>query len=489
MFIIAIVLGTIIASAMVASRATSYNASILVSLTGDNPDLAAKLSGSNAGQGDRENTPARRKASRLIIWTQNTPDFLEEVVKNAQLDKRNPNKTAEELAKEVRKNLSEPTMLTDQYMMLKLTWPKPDEAEAILNALYSRFAEKTVSFETSTVTSLRQIIEEQFKSAEVKANALTRKRIAYQSTHYNTTPAMMSMMIGRAELSQTQLEDARLEQIDAQQRLADITNQLKGIPQEIVESRQEGGTTDNPLMQLSADYDDQNKKLKQLLTSYSSQHPKVIEMQKSMAALQGQIEETKVRLKHQPQAPKTKTSLITTSLNPEYRELNQQKRELARAVSAMNRRVSELQKTLVQSHSNIRVMPDTEIEWQRIDSQFQLADQIRKNRQAQLAQLTLDKERDEKTQQLQVKMEVPPKAEKADSGGKIVVLYALGPLLGIVIAFCFSLLVETLDHTLRTPVEVEKYLNKPVLAVIPRMQTPREGRKRLGGSSKSSISS
>ena len=69
------------------------------------------------------------------------------------------------------------------------------------------------------------------------------------------------------------------------------------------------------------------------------------------------------------------------------------------------------------------------------------------------------------------------------------VLYALGPLLGIVVAFCFSLLLESLDHTLRTPVEVEKYLNKPVLAVIPKMAVPREGRKQLGGSSKSSITS
>jgi capsular polysaccharide biosynthesis protein len=61
-------------------------------------------------------------------------------------------------------------------------------------------------------------------------------------------------------------------------------------------------------------------------------------------------------------------------------------------------------------------------------------------------------------------------------------LYGLGPILGIIIAFGFSLLAEALDHTLRSPVDVEKHLGKPVLAVIPKMKNNKAAKALTGGS-------
>jgi capsular polysaccharide biosynthesis protein len=101
----------------------------------------------------------------------------------------------------------------------------------------------------------------------------------------------------------------------------------------------------------------------------------------------------------------------------------------------------------------------------------------------------MEEERDQLTQARSLALVVPPKAQQLDKGSKSVLLYMLGPILGIIIAFCFSLLAEALDHTLRTPVEVEKYLGKPVLAVLPRIRPEREGRKQLSGASNPSITS
>jgi capsular polysaccharide biosynthesis protein len=84
----------------------------------------------------------------------------------------------------------------------------------------------------------------------------------------------------------------------------------------------------------------------------------------------------------------------------------------------------------------------------------------------------------------EMKMMVEPVAEP-DTGTKNILFYAAGPLLGLLIAFAFSLLAETLDHSLRTPVEVEKYLGKPVLAVLPRMDVPKGTQKRLASNGES----
>ena len=89
----------------------------------------------------------------------------------------------------------------------------------------------------------------------------------------------------------------------------------------------------------------------------------------------------------------------------------------------------------------------------------------------------------------ELSLAIKPKAEKVDTTAKQLLLYLLGPILGALIAFSFSLAAETMDHTIRTPVEVEKYLGKPVLAVLPKMQAPGGGRRRLRGATKPSIAS
>ena len=79
-------------------------------------------------------------------------------------------------------------------------------------------------------------------------------------------------------------------------------------------------------------------------------------------------------------------------------------------------------------------------------------------------------------------MMVQPEAEMEKGGARGALLLGAGPILGLVIAFCFSLLAESLDHSLRTPMEVEKYLDKPVLAVLPRMDVNKKAARRQLGS-------
>jgi uncharacterized protein involved in exopolysaccharide biosynthesis len=488
LFILSVILGTVIASVMVASRATTYNASMVIGLTGD-PALAAQLRNPIATrENDKENSPSRRKVGRLVFWIQQDEEFVPGIAAKVK-EKYNLRKSTDEITKDIRSKLATPEMLTDQYVQLKLAWTDKAQAEDILDQIYERFRQKTVAEETVTTTDLRNIANKQFESADKKANALAKQRVEYQARHYFQIPTMLGPQVTRVDQAQSQYEDARLDLADAQQRLQDINAQIQNVPKDIVEQRGEKGVIDHPEIALSQQYDELDRQLKQLLTVYSAQHPKVIDLQKQMAALRTQIDEAKQKAAGQAPKPTTTEVETRTVSNPEYRELMQQKRELERTVSAMNRRVNDLQSTLSRSRASILAMPNSEIEWQRIDSDYQLADAIRKNRKAQLEQIRLDLEQQTIVEQNRIQVAVPPKAEKADAAGKTVVLYALGPLLGIVVAFCFSLLLETLDHTLRTPVEVEKYLNKPVLAVIPKMAAPRDGRKQLGGASKTSITS
>ncbi|MBC7526834.1 MAG: hypothetical protein H7308_04730, partial [Chthonomonadaceae bacterium] len=113
---------------------------------------------------------------------------------------------------------------------------------------------------------------------------------------------------------------------------------------------------------------------------------------------------------------------------------------------------------------------------------------IRGNLSVQLEQARMDEKRDKALHNTEMKIFVPPVSELEVAGGaKSLVLVAIGPIIGLILAFAFSLLTESLDHTLRTPIEVERFLGKPVLAVLPRLDTGKEAAnaRRLEGTQSS----
>ena len=90
---------------------------------------------------------------------------------------------------------------------------------------------------------------------------------------------------------------------------------------------------------------------------------------------------------------------------------------------------------------------------------------------------------------LQTSLLSKPVAQRDAAGGMAFLLYAAGPLLGLAIGILLSVFAKNQDHTLRTPLEVEQRLGVPVLAVLPKMETPRVSRTRIGGGGESGQSS
>lgn len=480
MFIVSILLGTLITSLVVYSRSATYTATILVALSGD-PYTASKMS--TGKKDDPSEVAIRRKANYLVLWLNRTPEFLEEVVKNTNLDRTYPG-GMDEAVKDIRKKVSQPSILNGQYMELSITWRDPEEAEKILQEIYSSYARKTVSEETANVTRYRQILEEQFKKYDKEANEKAKVRAAFIEKNFwvNSSGAQGWAAL---EASDRAVANVRLQLNDAQVRLREVERQLQKTEQYISESK--GGTEiqRDPTLALVTQRQELVTKMNQLLQRYSELHPAVTDIKKQIAALDEQIEQAK-------KSPPVRETVQTSNrkiLNPEWQQLNQARNQLKLALVAGERQLKQMLESQRRAESRLRDLPAKEIEWNKINRDYQRADTMRTGIENQLAAARVEEERDQLTQARSLALVVPPKAQQLDKGSKSMLLYILGPILGIIIAFCFSLLAEALDHTLRTPVEVEKYLGKPVLAVLPRIRPEREGRKRLAGASNPSITS
>jgi capsular polysaccharide biosynthesis protein len=478
MFIVAVLLGTAITAFVVHTRATSYDAAILVALSGD-PEIATDL-------GREEGNPAARKASRLIIWIQRTPDFTNEIVRNSGLDKKYPDKTVDEIAREVRKRLTGPELLNNQYMEMRISWPNPEEAEAILNSLFSRFQEKTVAIETFKTSRKRAVLETQLRAADEAWNRAAKARIKFNSANFFQMPSQMAALQGQHDQAMRQIDQTRLDLNEAKTSLEEVKKQLLTIPKENVSSQETASITEDPKLGPQATLDKLLSDKATLLRSYSESHPKVMEVERNIKAAQDEL----AKAKGAPVQQKPQSKVVRVASNPAYEKEDAKRRDLELGIKAMNRRMSDLMKDVNVSEAHLKLLPDMEVKNALIERAYELTNDVRRTTQNQLAGARLDEERDLITQAKSVQLDVKPKAERADSGGKAMMLYAVGPMMGILIAFIFSLAAEAIDHTLRTPVEVEKYLGKPVLAVIPQMAVPRRtSRKQLAGDSKRSIGS
>jgi capsular polysaccharide biosynthesis protein len=485
MFIIAIVLGTVVMSTVVYMRKDTYEASMLIALTGNT--VSSDAMGSLSEQSRKEQFgAAARKATRLkTLWLEEDPKFLEEAMAAKGFDTRWGAEFKSKVA-QVRNKISVGSeLLGGQYLKVTINWGDSQEAEAILDGVYAKFSRRTVDLETSLVTMKRNNLEELLKKYNAEADKYSKKKIEYITKHYKENPVFMNSMLGRVDQAQTVINEYSLLLDEAKTRLASVSEQLKSTKPTIVTSNQRNTSTVDSTSGLKASKQDLESQREQLLTRFSPQHPQVVDLDKRIAIIQKQLDDN--GSKPQPKVDSGETTI--TAPNPLFNDLKKQEQQLNLAVVGITRKIASARTIVARDNDALKRMPELEKEWEQVNRAAVVADNVRNTLDAQLRAATIDEERNKMTEALLVKQEIPPRAEKVNGGGKGLMLYLVGPILGIFIAFCFSLLAETLDHTLRTPVEVERHLGKPVLAVIPKMKSGKPSRRQLGGANRQSIGS
>lgn len=479
LFIVAVILGTVITSYVASTRKTLFTAEMVISLAGD---LSARKS---LDPNKKEDRSVQRKAARLVgFFLPEDRSFLNQVIENANLDKAYPDKSRDELVKELREAISsDDTIIEGQYLKLTMKWPNPAEAEKVLNEVFYVYSARIVNEETALQTSRLQMLQRQFDKYDKQANEQGQRKMRWLQEHWWMQPSMMGSYITGNRTTEDKIEDLRLSLADARQRLQIIRDRLRNTPKNVVTEVRTEEQQVRPERELESQLEDKQGQLAQLRNRFTDAAPAIVQLKKDIAELEERISE----LKQKPAVKSSTGESTTTVLNPEYQELTRLEMQFNLTIRGIERQLNRLQATRARNESILQRMPSEEIEYQRIMRDFTLADTMRNQLRNQLYNARIEEERERLTQALLIKMAIPPKAERQNTGAKGMILYILGPILGLIIAFAFSLIAEALDHTLRTPVEVEKHLGKPVLAVLPRIRPTKEERKALGGAARQQL--
>lgn len=477
LFIASIILTTLIVVGMSSMRSGSYNARALV-----------VLSGSKSGQ-DAEDAAQRGTVKyklNLLNVVLKDPKFTENAFKDRGLDKGMTEEEFKKFSKEATSAMQ--YAQGENILEISCRW-KDARCADIIKAFYGAYSLRVLEMETlqnQSSTNMLKLLVTDYRGRVAKIE----KKISKWREEHLEDPVQDP----NAAAAEYRRRKNEVEAIEGQLSLLknqkeEVSNRLQNEPQMIpFETLRTSARLDPEFARLTEGLNSLSDKLADERRAHTDDHPNVkyiLEQIKTynsrLARMEGKVTGTKSPITQQRE-----------TINPTLIGLQDQRSQLEMAEQTTQAQLEKATTEMKQAKKQAETSPEEIQKFQRMTENLPMSMSIRDNLRAKLEQSEIDAQRDRELRITEMQMLVEPEAVQEEVGKKSIMLFAAGPILGIIIAFAFSLLSETMDHSIRTPTEVEKYLGKPVLAVLPRADIPKGARRAAisgGGENRPGISS
>jgi len=473
LFIVCVVLATAILAGFAAWRAGQYTATAVILLS-DNTQPGMPAPAPN------QPGSVKYKLSLLRIVARD-PEFIRQALVAQGLDKGKTPLSFARFCREARNALTITPGDADtgeNVVDITCRWPGPQAAD-IVAAFYSNYARRVLDEETSATQSQTRQLQNDLASFTQQEQSVDTKLAAYQSRNPGNTPSDWQQANANYQKLMARVSDLQTQYDTTQSQLQVVARELASTPRTYVELRE------RQAVQPNADYEELLKervsaenKLRDLRVNHTEADPRVVQARQDLSDIQHRIQgmERQMRLRGQS----IPVSREQEAVNPLHEQLVKQRDDLQIQVSSLAVSLKEARAQLGPALQAAKNAPRQQLQYAGLAQEKDRLDKIRQDLTGQLDRALLNERRDRQMHLAEVTMEVRPQAEKDVTDTRTLVLYAAGPLLGLLIAFAFSLLAETMDHSLRTPADVEKYLGKPVLAALPRLPAAETPHPQLG---------
>ena len=473
LFIVSVVLATAIVSLLATTRAKNYSATMVIGLSGTLNNAGASVEGGQLGS-------IRYKLNVLNIFMR-SPNLIKEAMRSATLDRDVRGVQLSELAfdkfcKDVKLAISY-NQPTENALDITCHWPD-DRASLIVKAFYNAYSQYVLGRETilstqktTTLTALLSSYDAQVKDLQGNINRYQKKNI---ETPLNETFAAQTAYSN----SKRAIEDIDFDLKHYEKRLADLKAQLAKTDEFTTGSTITGSAANTSEYEIAkgeaikaqSEFGDVDAKYTPNTVSWKAAREKLDSAKKA-------LKEAETRKSKSGKGPVITETRVR---NPQHDYLAAQVSNEETNLIVMREKYDLIKKRSQVNKSKALIAPDIADAYQVMQDDLTSVKSVHTMLRSNLQIAKFNEAEDRQLHVNEMNVIVEPESEQENVGAKSLLLYAAGPLLGLVIASAFSLVAETLDHSLRTPLEVEKHLKKPVLAVLPRMDVPKKMRRQLG---------
>ncbi|MBC8441403.1 MAG: protein GumC [Deltaproteobacteria bacterium] len=371
-----------------------------------------------------------------------------------------------------------------EAFVVSFTGGNPEIVMQVANKLAGFFMDENLKAREIQAIGTSDFLESELEKIKVKLEDREKEIAAYRAKHMGGLPGELETNLRTLDRLQLQYSDDLNTLRDTQNDVALLKTQisrLREMEQTGREALQADGTLAGMqiLSPLEQQYEQEKRQLDEFLVKYTTQHPEVIKLTKSVADLKKKVEKEK-----QEKDKVTPGSLNTSTLSSNNTVLFQHEltlRQMENEINNLKANIQKIKKTMQVYQKRVEDTPKREQELQSIQRDY---NNIKESYNSLLArrleaELAVNMEKKQKGEQFRILdyARLPEKPISPD----VRMLFMLSLAIGFGLGGGAIFLLEFLNPTLRREEQIETEIGLPILASIPPLEQPGTGRKKWIG--------
>jgi len=412
--------------------------------------------------------PDTEQRVRMMTQTLLTRSNLEKIAREVELDLRSGHSQDKDaIVDELDRNIRLGGLGgRDNLYTVSYTSRNPEEAKEVVQAVVNLFMEGGISVGRQDLLGSRRFIEAQVESYRATLAEHEQKIEDFRREHSNILSGRD--YYGRLRSIEEQLEQARLELREAENRKNTLSRQLEG--EDPVLLVDEPGNQNHADPELDGRISALQSNLDELRRRYTDEHPDVTSVRRIIAELE---EEKAERAAQQPPRPAAPQETMTAF----QQHLNFSLAEAESNVASLTVRVEEYEKRLQALKEQVDRIP-------RIESEYASLQRNKNVIQGNYEQLLATRERaamtgdvESQTEAVDFRIIEPPRVPSSPSDPNRPLLASAALVLGIGAGTGLAFLLGQIRRTVTSRSQLAELTGRPVLGMVSYVET-RKGRRR-----------
>ena len=356
----------------------------------------------------------------------------------------------------------------ENLVQITYTDNAPERAFKVAEAMANLLIEESLASKERESREAYEFIDKQVNDYHAKLTEAEANLQAYRSANADAQPGSATDVSSRIGVLRTQVEQTRMSLMELRSREQALTAQLSG------ESAVTAVQTRETLYRTQL-LDLQNQ-LDTLLLSYTDKHPDVVRTRHQMADIQTAMRQEEQRRSQ----PRSDDAGVDARLNPMYQELRSRLAETRREIAAIQSRMGASEGLLGEELGRGRRIASAESALAELTRDYEVnrdiyQDMLRRRENARVS-MELDRERRGLTMRIQDPAQMPVRPS-----GLRFMHFAMGGLAAaVLVPLGLLFLLVRFDPRVRSPGQIERQGNFPVLTVVPAYRTRRDRRREFG---------
>jgi len=340
----------------------------------------------------------------------------------------------------------------------------PETVAKVTNTLASLFVEENVKRRERQAAGTAEFLRVQLEEMKGKLNQEERRLSEFKESHIGELPEQMEANLATLQRLNTEMRLNKENQMRALDRLERMR-----LTRQLVEARAsvpdggDGAVPGGDAEALAARLSRLNQELTELRTRFSEKYPDVIRVKAEIAALEGQLAETKTDGRAATNA--------TSPANPSPLRLRKVRSEAEEELNALKEEEKALRQSVAKYQRRVELAPHREQEYQELSRDYKTMKELYNTllQRYQEALVAASMEEGQKGDQFRLlDQAIPSTRPAAPNRFRLIVI---GLILSIGLAGGVVGLIEHRDTSFHMLNDLQAFTKVPVLARIPRIVT------------------